>query len=195
MKVYEIVSEAAVLQRVPKLGADAIINVVKQRLSGKIASVVAKSIPVVGTVIALKGAYDKLKSVWQSGQSISQGDIIGAGLDVASTFGSFVTTIPATAYSMARELYAEAYAGIKGEAVTLEQDLASDPQGTKQRLNTLVASIADTIKKEVDLAMAKVRGTPQTPPTAVAQAPAARPAAPAAAPVAQAPAPKPVARV
>lgn len=171
MTDYEIIHENTAVQRVPKLAAPALSGIVKQKLGSKIASIVAKSIPVVGTVVALKGAYDKLKSIWNSGQSITSGDIVGAGLDVASTFGSFVTTIPATAYNMARELYAEAFAGPKGELVTLEQDLVADPQGTKQRLNTLVGNITNTIKQEVDIAMAKVKGTPAAP-QAVAQAPA-----------------------
>ena len=160
------INEASLLQRVPKVNPGALMGIVKQTLGPKIASVVTKSIPVVGTVVALKGAYDKLKSVWDSGQSIKSGDIVGAGLDVASTFGSFVTTIPATAYNMARDLYSQAFAGPKGEMVTLEQDLVADPQGTKERLNSLVATITDTIKKEVDLVM---KGSQSQP--AVAQRP------------------------
>lgn len=161
MKVNEIISENVAIQRVPKLAAPALANIVKQQLSGKIANIVAKSVPVVGTVVALKGAYDKLKGIWNSGQNISSGDIVGAGLDVASTFGSFITTIPATAYNFARELYKDAYVGPKGEAVTLEQDLVADPNGTKQRLNALVTNITNTIKQEVDVAMAKMKGTSQ----------------------------------
>lgn len=191
MKVHEIIRENVAVQRVPKLAAPALAGIVKQQLSGKIASIVARSIPVVGTVVALKGAYDKLKGIWDSGQNISKGDIVGAGLDVASTFGSFVTAIPATAYAFARDLYKDAYAGPKGEIVTLEQDLIADPNGTKQRLNTLVASITNTIKSEVDLAMAKVKGTAPTTTTASVPAPvqppaqiAARPAQTTAKPVA-----------
>ena len=161
MKVNEIISENVAVQRVPKLAAPALASIVKQQLSGKIATIVARSIPVVGTVVALKGAYDKLKGIWDSGQSITSGDIAGAGLDVASTFGSFVTSIPATAYAFARDLYKDAYAGPKGELVTLEQDLIADPNGTKQRLNALVSNITNTIKQEVDVAMAKMKGTPQ----------------------------------
>ena len=183
MTSYEIIQENTAVQRVPKLAVTALAGIVKQKIGSKIASIVAKSIPIVGTVVALKGAYDKLKSIWNSGQNITGGDIVGAGLDVASTFGSFITTVPATAYAMARELYAEAFVGPKGELVTLEQDLVADPQGTKQRLNTLVGNITNTIKQEVDIAMAKFKGTPAAP-TAVAQAPATVPA-----PVASAPKP------
>ena len=175
MKVNEIISENVAVQRVPKLAAPALASIVKQQLSGKIATIVARSIPVVGTVVALKGAYDKLKGIWDSGKNLSSGDIIGAGLDVASTFGSFVTSIPATAYAFARDLYKDAYAGPKGELVTLEQDLIADPNGTKQRLNALVSNITNTIKQEVDVAMAKMKGTPQPQVAQAAPAPAARP--------------------
>lgn len=175
MKVNEIISENVAVQRVPKLAAPALASIVKQQLSGKIATIVARSIPVVGTVVALKGAYDKLKGIWDSGKNLSSGDIVGAGLDVASTFGSFVTSIPATAYAFARDLYKDAYAGPKGELVTLEQDLIADPNGTKQRLNALVSNITNTIKQEVDVAMAKMKGTPQPQVAQAAPAPAARP--------------------
>ena len=171
MKVREIINENVAVQRVPKLAAPALASIIKQQLSGKIANIVARSIPVVGTVVALKGAYDKLKGIWNSGQNISSGDIVGAGLDVASSFGSFITTIPATAYAFARSLYKDAYSGPKGEPVTLEQDLIADPNGTQQRLNSLVTNITNTIKQEVDVAMAKMKGTPQPQVAQVAPAP------------------------
>jgi len=158
MKDLQKIEESSVLQRVPKVNPAALIGIVKQAIGPKIASVVARSIPVVGTIVALKGAYDKLQGIWNSGRSIGTGDIVGAGLDVASTFGSFITTIPATAYNMARDLYSQAFAGPKGEMVTLEQDLITDPQGTKQRLNSLVVTVTDTIKKEIDIAMKGSQG-------------------------------------
>ena len=111
------------------------------KLTKQAASTLFKSIPYIGWGIAAILAGDRLL----------KGDPTGAGLELASGAGGFVTAIPTMATICARDLYGECYQDPEtGQMAKLEQDMVSDPQGTQQRISDLASKIQTTIKSKVD---------------------------------------------
>jgi|688.fasta_scaffold00052_202 hypothetical protein len=95
-----------------------------------------KSIPILGTVAGGIGAL----------MTLSDGDVVGAGLEAASGVGSAITAIPATAALLAREVYEDVY-GIKPE---------DDPEAGNRLTD---------IKDKVVLELQKVIGTEDVKPS------------------------------
>lgn len=77
---------------------------IAKRLPKAALKATAKSIPGIGLLLGAGGAL----------AALSEGDVIGAGLEAASGMGSALTAIPATAALTAKEVYEDVY-GIKPE--------------------------------------------------------------------------------
>ena len=77
---------------------------IAKRLPKAALKATAKSIPGIGLLVGAGGAL----------AALSEGDIVGAGLEAASGMGSALTAIPATAALTAKEVYEDVY-GVKPE--------------------------------------------------------------------------------
>ena len=106
---------------------------------GWVAQAGFKSIPFVGIVFGIAFAIPRL----------FKGDVLGAGLEVASSVGSLFTSIPTTAYLIARDIYGEAYVDENGKNAVFEYDMSQDPTGTQARIKELSDRVAQILTERV----------------------------------------------
>lgn len=147
-KFMKETSRYTVAQAADKLAAKAALKRVAAMSEQQLAASLAKRLP----ELALKGA---LKSIPYAGavigvafaiNSLIQGDVLGAGLELAGGLGSVATAIPATSYQAAREMYSDYYTDEGGRKVIVETDAVQDPEGTKQRIAFLYNKIYTELK-------------------------------------------------
>jgi hypothetical protein len=151
-KFMKETSRYTIVQAADKLAAKAALKPALKRVATmtalQLSTTVAKRLP----ELALKGA---LKSIPYAGavigvafaiNSLIQGDVLGAGLELAGGLGSIATAIPATSYQAAREIYSDYYTDEGGRKVIVETDAVQDPEGTKQRIAFLYNKIYTELK-------------------------------------------------
>ena len=103
---------------------------------------VFSSIPLVGTAVGVAFAIEPLL----------KGDWIGAALSLGAGLTSNAVGVGAVAswsmivYAAAREIYGDVYSDQVGHPVTVEQDYAADPQGTRARIKELADQIYADLK-------------------------------------------------
>jgi hypothetical protein len=133
IKGVEAVKDVAkVLTRKFLMTDQILTRLLMSKATGWVAQAGFKSIPFIGIMFGVAFAIPRL----------FRGDVPGAGLEVASSVGSLFTSIPTTAYLIARDIYGEAYVDEDGKNAVFEYDMAEDPEGTKQRLQELADKIA-----------------------------------------------------
>ena len=137
--VGQAVGNAIFRKKLPQAETSALIAKSLPKLTAK---GFFSSIPLAGTIIGVGFAVPYLL----------KGDWIGAALSISAGLTSNAVGVGTVAswgmiaYAAAREIYADVYSDQVGHAVTLEQDYAADPQGTRARIKELADQIFADLK-------------------------------------------------
>lgn len=110
------------------LGA-AVKALIKKKVGGTIGKMAAKGIPGAGILVGGLFAANRLL----------QGDIVGAGLELGSSVGGLLTSIPLTIISLARDVYTESF-GTPPEA---------DPE-SGPRLEEVKTNVGEVVDEELE---------------------------------------------
>jgi len=108
-----------------------------------------KSIPLAGYAILAYLVGERLGKGDPTGAALE----LGTGLAMGSGWGAIVATIPGIAVIMARDLYGETFKNPNTDKMAKwEEDMISDPQGTKERMSYLSDLIEKQMKEGIEQA-------------------------------------------
>jgi predicted CopG family antitoxin/predicted hydrocarbon binding protein len=131
-------AESASKTAVKEVSESAIKETAKKSVGKLVAKAGSESIPLVGGLIGAAFAVPRM----------IKGDFFGAGLEVASGVGGVGTSVAGGVLLAARDVYNEVYKNPEtGVPASLENDLVTDYDGTKERL-TKITNVIDTLITE-----------------------------------------------
>ena len=131
-------AESASKTAVKEVSESAIKETAKKSVGKLVAKAGSESIPLVGGLIGAAFAVPRML----------KGDYFGAGLEVASGVGGIGTSVAGGVLLAARDVYNEVYKNPEtGVPASLENDLVTDYDGTKERL-TKITNVIDTLITE-----------------------------------------------